>query len=216
MIRKLSLFIVALAAAAAVGNRPTFAAMQITEWQYNGSEYVEFTNIGGPAVDMTGWSFDDNSRTAGSFSLSSFGLVQPGQSVVLSEEAAAAFRTRWNLSASVSVIGLNDNNLGRSDEINLYNGTTLVDRLTYNDQGAGDVAGPQTSNVSGNPLTLSAVGVNKASLWKLSVPGDVYGSYTSATGGFIGNPGVFSLVPEPAAWTMAAIAMTALVRRRKS
>ena len=48
------------------------AQMRITEWMYNGKldgnslgEFVEFTNVGSSAIDMTGWSFDDDSRTAG-------------------------------------------------------------------------------------------------------------------------------------------------------
>ena len=46
-------------------------AIQITEYSYQSAngEFVEFTNTGNSAVDMTGWSFDDNSRIAGSFSL---------------------------------------------------------------------------------------------------------------------------------------------------
>ena len=37
----------------------------ITEWMYNGDEFVEFTNLSSAPVDMAGWSFDDNSRIAG-------------------------------------------------------------------------------------------------------------------------------------------------------
>src|SRR4029453_3210512 len=79
--------------------------------------------------------FDDSSRTAGAFNLSSFGTVQPGESVILCQTDAASFKAAWGLGASVKVIGLNDQNLGRADEINLYDNTNaLVDRLTYDDQ----------------------------------------------------------------------------------
>jgi hypothetical protein len=37
----------------------------ITEWQYNGSEFVELTNVGGEPVDMSTYSYDDDSRLAG-------------------------------------------------------------------------------------------------------------------------------------------------------
>lgn len=80
------------------------AQIYITEWMYNGNgetgEYIEFTNLGDTAIDMSGWSFDDDSRNAGTVSLSAFGLVNPGESVILTEADAAAFRSVWNLSAS--------------------------------------------------------------------------------------------------------------------
>jgi predicted extracellular nuclease len=122
--------------------------IRITEWMYNGDEFVELTNVGDASVDFTGWSFDDNSRTAGSFSLAGLGNVAAGQSVILSEVAAATFRANWSLALSVSVVGGNTHNLGRADEINIYDDADqLVDRLTYDDQ---TIGGPRTLDVSGN------------------------------------------------------------------
>ncbi|OLP16352.1 hypothetical protein BST81_21405 [Leptolyngbya sp. 'hensonii'] len=170
--------------------------IRITEYMYSGAngEFVEFTNIGTSAVDLTGWSFDDNSRVPGSFSLSGFGVVQPGESVILTENTDAAFRTAWNLSPSTKVIGGLNQNLGRADEINLYNNNNQrVDRLTYDDQTiAGSV---RTQNVSGW-TSLANLGGNNAAQWQLSTVGDTQGSLTS-TGGDIGNPGgyVTGVVP---------------------
>lgn len=111
--------------------------IRITEWEYNGSEFVELTNTGSEGHDLTGWSFDDASRTPDSLVLSGFGTVAAGESVIISEDAAATFRTQWGLSDSVKVIGGNTQNLGRSDEINIYDSAdALVDQLTYNDQGS--------------------------------------------------------------------------------
>ncbi|WP_428307097.1 lamin tail domain-containing protein [Lacipirellula sp.] len=191
------------------------AAISITEWAYQGGggEFVEFTNLGAAAVDMTGWSFDDNTGVAGSLSLSGFGIVAPGESVILTDLTAAAFRTEWNLAPTVKVVGENTQNLGRADEINLYDSSNVrIDWLTYDDQTLGS---PRTNNASANPLTLAAVGAHNSTLWKLSVAGDSYGSVTSVNGG-IGNPGKFTLVPEPAS---AAVLVSALlgfgvVRRR--
>ena len=45
------------------------AQVQITEWLYNTSEFIEFTNLGKTAVSFAGWSFDDDSRAAGTVSL---------------------------------------------------------------------------------------------------------------------------------------------------
>ena len=106
----------------------------ITEWMYNptasASEFVEVTNIGGAPVDMAGYSFDDDSRTPGSFSLAGLSTLAPGESGLIVETSAAAFRTEWGLDASVKIAENNTNNLGRADEINIFNGTTLADRLS--------------------------------------------------------------------------------------
>src|SRR5262245_9965609 len=68
----------------------------ITEWMYNpvrtSSEFVEITNIGGETVDMTNYSFDDDSRTQHTFSLAGMGTLAPGESGLIVESTAAAFR----------------------------------------------------------------------------------------------------------------------------
>ncbi|HOQ04595.1 MAG TPA: lamin tail domain-containing protein [Anaerohalosphaeraceae bacterium] len=169
------------------------ARMVITEWMYSGvnGEFVEFTNVGTTSVDMTGWSFDDNSRTPGSVDLSAFGLVSPGESVILTEADAAAFRTAWGLGASVKIIGNLTHNLGRNDEINLYDaGGVLIARLTYGDQ---DFPGTiRTQNTSGNVPSSDFDKQTVQASWVLSSVGDSYNSRQSA-GGDIGNPGFYPL-----------------------
>jgi uncharacterized protein YjiK/aryl carrier-like protein len=180
-------------------------AIQITEYSYSSGngEFVEFTNTGTTAVDMTGYSFDDNSRISGSFSLSGFGTVKPGESVIITETVdVAAFRTAWGLPATVKVlggsnvakvVGGSDQTLQRADEINLYDASNvLVDRLTYDD--ATITGSPRTQNVSAytDPANL---GKNDASKWKLSTVGDIQGGKaaipTTATTPItdIGSPG---------------------------
>jgi predicted extracellular nuclease len=196
------------------------ANIQITEWMYNGNgptgEYVEFTNLGSTAVDFTGWSYDDDSRTPGTVSLGAIGLLAPGASAVLAEADATSFRAAWNLDAGVAVVGSNTANLGRADEINLFDATgTLVDRLTY-----GDVPFPGTvraQNFSGNPLSsadLAAATVTPG--WVLASVGDGFGSYASSFGD-VGNPGVFAPVPEPGTWALllAGAAVVGGVARRR-
>jgi len=167
---------------------PAAAQMRITEYMYGGAngEFVEFTNVGSTPIDMTGWSFDDSSRTPGSQDLSAYGSVAAGESVIFTETAADLFRTDWNLCSGIKVIGGNTNNLGRDDEINLYDaGGQPIDRLTYGDDTA--LGGVRTNNVSGW-VNAAGLGNNIATDWTLSVVGDTEGSYASS-GGDIASPG---------------------------
>jgi len=208
--------VLSTAALCATLTPPAYAAtgVKISEWMYNGSEFIELTNFGPAAVDFAEWSFDDDSRTPGIVSLASLGTVAPGESVLIVEGPAADFRALWGLSASVKILGDNGTNLGRNDEINIFNGATLVDRLTFGDQ---NIPGTiRTQNVSGRPGTLAALGINQVSQWVLSAPGDVAGSYAVGGGLFVGNPGV-APVPEPETYAMmlAGLALLAVAVRRR-
>lgn len=191
------------------------AQMRITEWAYSGDEFVEFTNVGGAPVDMTGWSYSDDGQMAGEVDLSAFGLVAPGESVILSEVLADDFRLTWSLPATVKVIGGNTVNLGRNDAINLYDASnTLHDALDYGDQ---DFPGsPRTDAASANPKNLAALGADDPTMWVLSAVGDAFGSYQSFS--IIGNPGSYNFVPEPGALVLAGFATASLVvlRRRRT
>ena len=213
------------AAALSLSAAVSHANVQITEFEYNGNgdgtgtaEFVELTNLGSTAVNFTGWSFDDSSRTPGSFSLSVLGIVAAGETVVISEGPAAAFRSAWGLASTVKVAGGNTNNLGRSDEINIYDaGGTLIDRLTYGDQVyAGTV---RAATASANPLALADLASQTITPnWVLATTGDSFGSYASVNGD-IANPGVFLLaVPEPSTYALllAGLGLVAGVARRRA
>jgi hypothetical protein len=193
--------LLAAAAALAIGQSAQAATgVKISEWMYNGDEFIELTNFGPAAVDFTNWSFDDDSRTPGVFNLTGFGQVNPGQSVIVSEAAADVFRANWNLPASVKVLGGNAANLGRNDEINIFDGAgALIDRLTFGDQNFPGTI--RTQNISGRPITLAALGANDVAQWTLSSVGDGAGSYLSVTGGFVANPGI-APVPEPTTYAL--------------
>ncbi len=205
-----------IAATLGLGSLAAQAQVQITEWLYNTSEFIEFTNLGSTAVDFSGWSFDDDSRLAGVVNLSGFGLVGAGESVILAESDAADFRAAWGLATSVKVIGNNGTNLGRADEINLFDGAgQLVDRLTYGDQARGTV---RADTRSGNPLSLADLQQTTPTSWVLASDGDAFGSRLSLDGG-IGNPGQFALaVPEPSSYALliGGLALLAGVARRRA
>lgn len=165
--------------------------IRITEFAYNGSgtanEFIELTNVGNAPIDLTGWSFDDNTRVAGSFSIGAFSIVQPGESVVIAEAPAATFRTAWYLPTTVKVVGSNNQNLGNGDEINIYDASnTLVDRLTYLSSSAGGST-VFTNGVSAWTAQAN-LGTNSIAGWVLSTVNDAQNSYTSADGN-IGSPG---------------------------
>ena len=193
------------------------ADVYLTEWMYkgNGGEFVEFTHLGCAAIDFAGWSYDDDSRIPGVLNLSAFGLVAPGESVIITEDSAAKFRADWNLDASVKVIGSYTNNLGNGDEINLFDALgQLADRLTYG-------TNPRTDGTSGRPDSLAALGANDVSLWVFSQVGDADGSWLSVNLD-LGSPGQFnadtSEVPVPAAAWLFGSALIGLLggKRRRA
>lgn len=161
--------------------------LRLTEYMYSGAngEFMEFTNVGDAPLDLSGWSFSDSARNPGGFDLSAAGVLQAGESLVLTESDAEAFRGAWNLCAGQKILGGSQPGIGRADEINVYDGFgRRVDRLTYDDQNLG---GPRTQNIAGWPLP-EALGANLHAGWRLAIPGDAEGSYASA-GGDIGSPG---------------------------
>lgn len=200
--------VVACALAALAGS--AIAQVRITEWAYQGvnGEFVEITNIGSSPISMTGWSFDDDSRLPGVLDLSSFGVLAVGESAIITDVLASDFRAAWGLAPSVKIIGSNTANLGRNDEINIFNGTTLVDRLTYGDQNFPGTI--RTQNRSGI-TTPANWGANNVAGWFFSTVGDAYGSRTSV-GGDVGSPGN---IPAAGPLALCGVACGVMARRRR-
>jgi predicted extracellular nuclease len=175
----------------------SFAEIRITEWMYtgNGGEFIELTNVGNAPIDMNGWSYDDDTRIPGEFDLSAFGLVQPGESVVFTEDQAEVFRTSWGLGPQVKIIGdlglPNANGIGRNDALVLFDsGSSIVDQLVYGDQDF--PLSIRAQNTSGW-VSASGVAQNDPYEWDLSSVADAQTSYQS-TSGDTGSPGAFSSV----------------------
>lgn len=222
---------VVFAVAATIGlAQAAQAQVYITEWMYQGGsgEFIEFTNLGPTAVDFTGWSYDDEKARPGLFSLSAFGLVASGESVIITEafgDDLDLFKLDWGLGANVKVIGgignsafgPTNNNIGRADTLHLFNASgQVVDVLKYGDN---TVGGPRTQNVSGRAGSLAALGANDATQWVLSAVGDVEGSYMSLSGA-VGSPGMTGFtpaVPEPSTYALllAGVAVVGAVAQRR-
>ncbi len=171
--------------------------LRITEWMYAGAagEFVELTNLTDAPIDTAGYSIDDSNATADAFPIGAFGIVAPGESVIVTDADATAFRTAWNLPASVKVIGglgsvaSGGNNFGRNDQIHVYNGSdVLIDRLFFGDQTYPGTI--RTQNRSGQTACAN-VGQNNVTQWALSAVGDIFGSI-AAIGGDVGSPGAYS------------------------
>ena len=174
---------------------PLFAQMRITEFMYksmyqstNGQgEFIELTNVGNAPINLSGWSYDDDLTKPGSFNISGFGYVQPGESVIITDTTETGFRTNWSLPSSVKVLGRNvNNNLSRNGNMYLLNGSNPpVDQLTYGDQG---ILGSIRAQFRSGYTILGNLGMNMIANWVLSSVGDALVSKTSTTGD-IGNPG---------------------------
>lgn len=181
---------------------PAAAAIKITEFMYQGAasgsrEFLEITNLGAIAVDVSNWSYnDDNPNNPVNFG-SAFGSLAAGESAILTEMTADAFRSYWGLSASVKVFSIGGNsNLGGEDTINIYSSTvqsaaTLVDSVAY----SGTTRGVSRNLVVGGTSFVDAA------------MGDLFGSvYAPSTPADLGNPGRYPAanagVPEPATWAM--------------
>ena len=153
-----------------------------------GDEFIEFTNVGGSPVDMTGWSYDDNSAVLGTVDLSGFGVVNPGESVILTEADPAVFTSDWSLTG-VKIVGFLDANIGRNDEINLWdNNGVLIDQLTYGDE---DFPGTIRAKEFSAWTFEGNVGKNNIYFWLLAEVGDAQGSVLSLPGD-IGSPGTYT------------------------
>jgi hypothetical protein len=192
------------------------AQMRITEYMYQSTfgtgidgEFIEFANVGNTPIDMAGWSFDDSSQNPGTVDLSAFGVVQPGEAVILTEVTDADFRFNWGLSAGIDVIGLLTANLGRADEINLYDATnTLVDRLTYDDETFAGTHRARDISAWG----FNGLGTNDITQWQASALGDMQSPWFSSVGE-LASPGLF--VPEPGTLALLTVGAVGLIRRRR-
>ena len=184
------------------------AEVRITEFLYQSvdgtrNEYLELTNLGSSAVDVSNWTYNDNNPnnpvSFGGF----FNTLAASESVILTEATAEAFRTHWGLAAATRIFSIGGNsNLGDGDTINIYSSaapssSTLVDSVTY------ATAVPGVSR--NRPVGVQGTATNEQ--FVESRAGDTYGSVFAPTGpADLGNPGRFAVVvaavPEPATWAM--------------
>jgi hypothetical protein len=213
----------ALVAASASAN----AQLKVTEVSYKGlfGEYIEVTNTGSALIasQTDDYSYDDSGATVGKVPFPAVALAN-NQCVIITEVSSAIFNLAWYteptsdpvIANAPVIIGNCTDNLGRADTINIFNNSTLQDRVSYNDErlvsGVAIPNGPRTEDVSAVPVTgwdftetdmtpyVSGATNNPASYradWKLSNTAAVATKWQSgnpaqsAGSAPIGNPGVF-------------------------
>ncbi|EIP96925.1 PEP-CTERM putative exosortase interaction domain-containing protein [Opitutaceae bacterium TAV1] len=227
---KASVLIRALACAPLVAVA-VHAQVYITEFFYQGfggttgneHEFVELTNVGTTAVDVTGWYYRDSTNSpATPFSLSGFGSIAPGESVIITDISEADFRTVWpDLAPDVRILGGSNPGLGRDDAIRIFDSNdVIVDQLSYGDQ---DYPGTERFRQITAITTRDNLGQNSIVGWYFSNTQEGLTNITSINGD-IGNPGYVNFelaaVPEPATYAallaLAVLAGVALHRGRRT
>jgi hypothetical protein len=172
-------------------------------------DWWELTNTGAGAVDLSGYSWDDDSQDPTLQTFVAGVTIAPGESLIVLDEDAladgAAFRATWGLAAGVQVLTYDDfvvemdfAGLGDGDEVNLYDAAdALVAQATYG-------AGVRSTGASlfYDPTTGSLLGTSLAG---------VAGAVTSADGD-VGSPG--TAVPEPGAALLLGLGVLGALRGR--
>jgi hypothetical protein len=226
--KKYSLAVIAAILAAGV---PAHAQVRITEvvpWSSSsavGADWFELTNTGAVALNITGWTMDDDSNNPNSALLSGVTTIAPGESVIFLELAGGGnattltnlFISTWFGGSAPAGLHIGTYTQGVAggvglgaggDTVNIFNGTagTLQAKVTF---GASD---------SVNPLQTfdNAAGLNNTAISQFSVVG-VNGAFVAANDiNQIGSPGA---IPEPQTFAMmlAGFALLgALIRKRRA
>ncbi len=176
-----------------------------------GADWFEVTNTGSSAVDITGWSIDDNSHiSTAAVLLRGLLSIPAGKSVVFIENSSTTvtdatvltnFQTAWFGNATTSVptgftygfyggsgVGLS----GSGDEVNLFDakgGWVTGIGFGVATPGVAPAAGQTFDNTAG--VALSALAATSPLVSTLSVVG-TNGAFLSADSLDIGSPGKIS------------------------
>ena len=87
----------------------------------SGEDFWELTNTGLVPVNLGDWSWDDDSRAAGTVAIPAGTYISSGESVIFTSMDAAGFRAWWGLPETVQVISdANAPGFGKNDGVALF------------------------------------------------------------------------------------------------
>ena len=193
-------------------------------------DWIELSNLGNVAADITGWKMDDSSRTFGtSLLLNGITSIAAGESVVFFETASANltsgawatdltnFRSFWGGLSGVQV------GYYGGSQISLSSGGdgAIVFNSLGNEQTTYVSFGAATPGTSFNFL-YDAAGIQTSVASALSVAGEYGATTVSAAWGGLGTavsntagPGTITTVPEPSSTALLGLGTIALLGLRR-
>lgn len=179
-----------------------------------GTDWFELTNFGSSAVNLAGWTMDDNSDGTAKAALTGISSIAAGQSVIFTETAVTNFLSTWfatNAPAGLQIGNYTGGGVGLStsgDAVNIFNSAGVLQARVAFGSSPGNAPYQTFDN---------AAGLNNTSISQLSAAG-VNGAFVAARDAAeIGSPGIVSAVPEPEgyAFALAGLVVVAVVRKRK-
>ncbi len=166
------------------------------------NDYWELTNYGTTAVNLEGFTWDDDSRsyaTGLAWAFPAGTIIEPGESAVITIATPADFRAWWGIDASVKVLQTpGAPGLGQNDGIAFFDNTGR--ELFYVSYAAGGFTRPDGSPATGGHAGVSGGGSETDALvWDVAsgvaapryvaAQTEVLGAFQAANGTDVGSPG---------------------------
>jgi hypothetical protein len=211
-----------IAAILTTGASLAHADIKITEVSAWGSgnapyatDWFELTNTGASAVNIGGWTMDDNSNGTAKVALTGITSIDAGESVIFTENAAtASFLNTWfggNAPAGLKIGNYTGSGVGLStsgDAVNIFDGGGILQaNVTF----GASPAGPTFATFD------NAAGLNNTAISLLSVAG-INGAFVAVNDlNEIGSPGRIAAVPEPETYALllAGLGLLGVLSRKR-
>jgi hypothetical protein len=150
---------------------PSLIVSEVAPWSSGnspfGADWIELTNTGAHAVDISGFKIDDSSNAfASAVALTGVTSLAAGESVIFTEgDAAAGFRAAWGVPATVQVGTYTGSGIGLStdgDALYVFDGAgNRITGITFGVSTTGFTF-DNAAGVAGAVNTLAVAGVNGA------------------------------------------------------